>query len=552
MPRALLVLLFLATLWRAKGAGDDAGDTAPALRWVLEVDDSGLDQVIGLGTDAQGNVYVAGNTTSPKYRVKNAVQDHLAGTSDAFVAKIDPSGNLIYSTFFGGSGTEMATAMAVDPQGGVYVAGVTSSADFPATSHAFGTSLPAPSGDIAAASFLFKLNADGAVAYATYFANAQSPVNALRVDAGGFAYLTGYSYGGIPTTPGAYRETCNCVPPISSFSFFSINDAYLARFDPSGSSLTFSTYLGAQVVPYSLALAPDGSAYVAGAPASGSKDNVYLLNATGTALLSSGSAALIAYAATPGPDGSLYLAGAANAGGNPFAATSGAFQTDSALGPSAHSLQNALVRIDSQLHSVLAATYFGGTFGTGAGVLTADAFGNIYIGGYTSPRSLPTHAPLFQGFGAGSRGFVAELTADLSGLLFSSQFGDNESFSVSGLSILPDGSLVLGGSTGSPNSNVWVNRLSLGSPLTLRIDAVLDAGSELSDPLSGGETIEVRGSGFGPESKLMIGGTPVALLAVTPTQITAVVPQNLPGGAVTVQVIAGGASSNSVVLPLIP
>jgi hypothetical protein len=151
------------------------------------VDSSGSDQLAGLGTDAQGNIYLAGTTQSPNFRVKAAVQNGFAGTSDVFVTKLDPNGNVVYSTYFGGSGGDVATAMTVDPNGSVYVAGTTSSTDFPTTAGAYSSTLPSPSGAGAFVTFLFKLNADGSLGYSTYFSNSQTLPNAVAVDSAGSA-----------------------------------------------------------------------------------------------------------------------------------------------------------------------------------------------------------------------------------------------------------------------------------------------------------------------------------------------------------------------------
>jgi hypothetical protein len=537
MSRTLIALLALAPLCCAQ--------TVPAFRWIVEVDSSGSDQLAGLGADAQGNIYLAGNTQSPNFQVKAAVQSHFAGGSDVFVTKLDPAGNVVYSTYFGGSGADVATAMAVDPQGGVYVTGSTTSTDFPTTPGAYSSSVPPPSGGVPIVTFLFKLNSDGSVGYATYFSNSQTTSYAIAVDRAGFAYLTGLSYGGLVTTPGAYRTSCTCIPPSSLFSFFALNDAYLTRFDPTGSTLVFSTYLGAPLVPAALAVAPDGSAYIAGAAIGSGTSNIFLLNATGTSLLASAASGLIAQAIALAGDGSLYLAGRAS-GPVPFLPTAGAFQFNSGLPPTANATQTAIAKMDAQLHG-LAATYFGGAFGNSANAITLDAAGNVYVGGYTSPRSLPTRTPFVQGFGLAITGYIAELTGDLSALLFSSEFGDNEAFAVNGLAIGANGNVVLGGSTG----NLWANSLALADAPALRIDAIEDAASHFSDPISGGETILVQGSGFGTGARLWIGGVAATPISISPTNIVAIVPSGLPGAAAAVQVLSDGATSNTVVVALI-
>lgn len=83
-----------------------AGQTSPSFRWIQEVDNSGLAYPwAGLGTDALGNSYVAGSTKSLNFPVKNAMQSHSAspGSFDVFVTKAGPSGNIVYSTYFGGN-----------------------------------------------------------------------------------------------------------------------------------------------------------------------------------------------------------------------------------------------------------------------------------------------------------------------------------------------------------------------------------------------------------------------------------------------------------------
>ncbi|MGA3204314.1 MAG: SBBP repeat-containing protein, partial [Bryobacteraceae bacterium] len=66
------------------------GQSLPALRWVQEIDNLGVDTFTGIGTDAQGNIYVAGNTTSPNFPVKAAVQSYLAS---AGLYRIDGTGS---------------------------------------------------------------------------------------------------------------------------------------------------------------------------------------------------------------------------------------------------------------------------------------------------------------------------------------------------------------------------------------------------------------------------------------------------------------------------
>ena len=88
----------------------------------------------GVAVDPVGNVIVAGVTYSPDFPVVNPVQPQRNGFGDAFVVKLNQEGNaIVYSTYVGGTGQDVATAVAVDDSGNAYVAGQTGSWDFPAS-----------------------------------------------------------------------------------------------------------------------------------------------------------------------------------------------------------------------------------------------------------------------------------------------------------------------------------------------------------------------------------------------------------------------------------
>ena len=467
----------------------------------------------------------------------------VTGTHDVFVTKLDPAGSVVYSTYFGGSADDIATAMTVDPAGNVYVTGTTTSLDFPVTKGTY---------SVSGGSFLFRLNPDGSVGYSTYFAPPGTAPNSIAVDSSGAAYLAGITYGGLPVIPGAYQPSCNCDSIPAFFLTFFPDAGFLSRFDPTGSTLVFSTYVGPSITLQSainaVALAADGSVYVGGA------NGLHHINATGTSQLSSSQPIVKAAAMAVGPDGSLYLAGPP--GTNSFQTTAGAFETTPA-GPPPLPTQGSLfsgaavVRMDAQLATV-ASTYFVGLYGNQIKALTIDESGNVYLAGSSAPRGLPTVTPLQGGF-APSTGFLSELSGDLSTLLFSSYFGNTEYFGVQSLALGTSGDVVMGGSTGQPSGaggpvNVYVNRVNVPPPPALRIDAVQNAASLLDGPISAGETIIVRGAGFGSDAQLSIGDTVVPAISITPTIITAVVPQGVPSAAAPVQVQSGGVSSNQVLI----
>src|ERR1019366_4716963 len=93
---------------------------------------SGQDYAAAVATDPQGRVYVAGLTYSPDFPVTpGALQTKIGGSSDAFVAKFAADGKLLWSTYLGGIFDDWATGVAVDAAGNVLVTGWTRSANFP-------------------------------------------------------------------------------------------------------------------------------------------------------------------------------------------------------------------------------------------------------------------------------------------------------------------------------------------------------------------------------------------------------------------------------------
>jgi hypothetical protein len=93
---------------------------------------SGSDTGTSIGVDASGNAYVAGSTNSTDFPLANAFQPAALGGVDGFVAKIGPAGNaLVFSTYLGGALDDSVNAIAVDQTGGAYVAGETYSSNFP-------------------------------------------------------------------------------------------------------------------------------------------------------------------------------------------------------------------------------------------------------------------------------------------------------------------------------------------------------------------------------------------------------------------------------------
>jgi hypothetical protein len=102
----------------------------PILTYSTYIGGSQLDTVAGIATDSAGNAYIVGQTQSIDFPVEFPIQS-LRGPSDAFITKLDPNGNPVYSTFIGGDADDAAKAIAVDSAGNAYIAGSTFSQNFP-------------------------------------------------------------------------------------------------------------------------------------------------------------------------------------------------------------------------------------------------------------------------------------------------------------------------------------------------------------------------------------------------------------------------------------
>src|ERR1017187_10519771 len=140
-----------------------------------------------IALDWHGNAYVAGVASSANFPLLNPLQSSIHGARDAFVAKVNASGTLAYSTYLGGSGAEVANAIAVDSSGAGYVAGYTCSTDL-AVANALQSS---NAGDCDA--FLARVSATGTLDYLTYLGgNGSDTATAVAVTSGN-VYVAGWT-----------------------------------------------------------------------------------------------------------------------------------------------------------------------------------------------------------------------------------------------------------------------------------------------------------------------------------------------------------------------
>ena len=353
---------------------------------------NGMDYAYGVAVDSTGNAYIAGWTNSANFPVANAFQSSLAGNDDAFVTKLNSSGNqLIYSSYFGGSGPDYAYGIAVDSSGSVYFTGNTWSTDFP-IANAFQSSL-AGNDD----AFVTKLNPSGnALAYSTYLggSNRDSGVR-IAVDSSGNVYFTG--------------DTSSTNFPIANAFQRSLGgneDAFVAKLNPAGSALEYSTYLGGY-----------GNEGVGGIAVD--------------------------------PSGSAYISGATTSVDFPVV---NAFQSLPNVLNLLNGIYTAFVtKLNPSGNTLMYSTYLGGSGGDGARGIAVDSDGNAYVAGWTNSPDFPLVNALQSAFGGGGDAFVTKLNASGNALLYSTSLGGSKNDVGTGIALDSSGNAYVGGYTASSN-----------------------------------------------------------------------------------------------------
>jgi uncharacterized protein (TIGR03437 family) len=519
--------------------------------------------------------------------------------SDMFVTKWSPDGSqMLYSTYFGGIGSSSGNAIAVDATGNAYLTGTTSSPTFPTTPGAFQTKLTT-SQDV----FVAKLNPQGSqIVYSTLLGGKSASPNAIAVDASGEAVIAGNTYVSVPTTPNALQT-----PPIGSCGitgglagFIDAGAAFVTRFAASGGSLVFSTLLAGSCLTYGnqMALDANGNAWVVGSTLSPdfpvTADALQPKYGGGTydgdgylaSFSPQGTLNYATYIGGPGYDtinaiafdssGNIYLTGESAGLSQP--ASPGAYQSAASascpiisIGPSVYSPQgNGLVlKLDPTAHKVEGLTYIGAPGCLYPSSIAVDSSGEPWIAGIheTANNTVPSVNPVE----IGGPGFLSKFSADLTQLLFSTQFN-----SVAGLAIDAQGLAYVAGSTFSNPAagTYWAYIAKVDStqqPVTIQSIVSPDASQNpaTAGGIAPGELLQITGANLGPATpapgtvnagvlassvagaQVTFDGVTVPLLAVSAQQIELMTPFALTGKlTTTIQVQYNGVKSNAVQVPV--
>lgn len=408
-----------------------------------------------IATDGDGNAYVVGSTFSTDFPTENPLQasNLERGFGTAFIAKLNAAGTaLVYSTYLGGSGNgrsgnlgscgaassdnfgrgalitgnggDGATAIAVDAGGNAYVAGFTSSSDFP-------TAAPLQAVNRATINhgsnaFVAKLNAAGnALVYSTYLGGSGiqgalitgDSAASIAVDGTGNAYVTGITMSRDFPTQGPFQahneERAGNVT------------GFVAKLNTQGSALVYSSYLGgssgnavtgAYDCANGIAVDAGGNVYIAGqtsatdfptatafqpvnralgfaAAPSGATAFLSKVNASGSALTYStylgGSILDAALAVAVDMLGDAYVSGFTYSSDFP---TANALQPQNAT--AGHGANAFVTKFDPAGNGLIYSTYLGGSIDDQSNAITVDAAGNAYVAGSTYSDDFPVVDPL--------------------------------------------------------------------------------------------------------------------------------------------------------------
>ncbi len=424
----------------------------PKLVWATYFGGTADDEARSITLDASGNIYMSGTTFSQGIATSGAYQTTEMGGQyygDALLVKFSYSGKLLWATYYGGTGEEIANTVKVDASGKVYISGYTKSSSGIATSGAFQTSY---GGDYDA--FLAQFNGSGSLVWSTYYGGSSvEEVFKMSLDKSGNIYLTGYTGSDSNiATAGAFL-TNNVAG----------TRAFLSKFNSSG-NLVWGTYYGGSSLNESFSVCCDGddNVYITGITFSstdiattgsyqssygGSQDAfVAKFNSSGNRIWGTyfgGTSGEQSFdIASDGAD-AIYLAGYTLSKNG--IATSGAWQT-SYVG----SFQTFLARFNTS-GSLDWSTYYGGGYDEAAGVFV-DIAGEINMVGFSKTTTQIATTGAYQtSYSGGYDGYLARFNKS-GNLDWGSYYGGSGDELILNVTGDPSGNIYFAGYTSSKSA----------------------------------------------------------------------------------------------------
>jgi uncharacterized protein (TIGR03437 family) len=360
----------------------------PVIEYSTYLGGNAQDVASDIAVDSSGNMYVTGWLESPKYPNLDPFQQTSGTERFIVIAKMTASGNaLVWYTYVGGTALNDSEKIAIDSSGNTYVAGFTSSTDFPVLKAA----QPVFGGGYENA-VIVKVDRNGKLVYSTYLGgNNQERAQGLAVDATGAAFVSGFTWSIDFPVMNAIQPRMTGRP-----------DAFLAKLSPAGDRFLFATYLGGSGLEYggSVALDSGGNPVIVGTTASADFPTVNSLQP--------------------------------------------------ALGTGAES--GFITKISSAGDKILYSSYFGANAVVLLRAVKLDSADNIWVFGEVGGPGLPLQNPLQSSFGGGDMdGVIAKLNAKGDSILFSTYFGGSGIDFPSDLAVDSAGNAYASGFTYSPD-----------------------------------------------------------------------------------------------------
>ena len=476
------------------------------------------DYIAGAAVDPQGNVLIAGSTSSPDFPQVAPLITNTQGNS-AFVTKIDSQlKTILFSTRLGGTqGQTGASVLALDKAGNIFVTGSTAETDFPVTSGAFQTQ--PPSGG-ATYSYVTEISSNlKAIVFSTYFGNtgfscmesasncsrlaARTFPGAITLDSSGNVVIAGSTdANNLPVSSGVFGPKCGDCGSQGSAGF-------IADFSSDGSKLIWASY-------------------VPGIASSTSQAEVDV-----NALAFDGS-------------GNVIVGGSTSKG---LPVTAGALQPSFPV--SGGYLAGFVMKLDSAAQHLLFSTYFG--VGDAVSGLVTDTQGTIWLTGVSTALPVPQGTTIF------GVSFLAALSADGSTLntIFTAPFES------AGQAI----ALTANGVTAMGYEGTFLTVALGAGPSLIAIEN--SGGFSVTNAVAPYELVSIVGPGIGPKTsasgkvvngaigtslegvQVLFDGTPAPLLYVGPTQINAIVPGEVYAkAATTLQIATLSGTLNGPAIPV--
>jgi hypothetical protein len=347
---------------------------------------SGNNSGNAIALDSAGRAYVAGTAGAADFPVTaGAAQTAFGGAQDAFVARLDAVGRLDYASFLGGSGSDVATGIALDYSGNAYVTGYTASVNFPVVGAVPQATYRGGFHD----AFIAKLNTTGSqFLYATLLGGQGNDVgSAIAVDGAGNAVVAGYTDSFDFPVSQAFQSQ-----PGGN------GDGFVASLNPLGTQWNFVTYLGGSGRDQANAVALDGAG------------NVYVTGAT--------------YSTN-------------------FPVSTSAYQQ------TLRGNYDAFVSKLSPAGSFLYGTLLGGSDTDCGNAISVEASGEVWVAGYTASFDFPTLDPVQSSNRGSFDDFISELNNTGSALVFSTYWGGSGDDRIWALALAAPGDIVVAGYTSS-------------------------------------------------------------------------------------------------------